>query len=241
MSPTLLIARRELAAYLRSWTGYVIIAAILALDGLIFNSSVIGGVDKRSSEVMSQFFFWSSGWVITASVFISMRLIAEERQTGTLNLLYSSPITDRQIVLGKFLSATAFMAVLIGATIYMPLLILVNGKVSWGHLGAGYLGLFLLGSAAVAIGTFGSSLARSQVVAVVVSAVLVVALLMTYFLARVTERPLNDIFSAMALHGQHFQPFQQGIVHVRDVVYYLAVIYVALFSATRVLEARRWR
>jgi ABC-2 type transport system permease protein len=79
------------------------------------------------------------------------------------------------------------------------------------------------------------------VVAVVISGVMVVGLLVCWFLAKVTERPLNDIFTAMALHGNHFQPFQQGIIHVRDVVYYLAVTYVALFGATRVLEARRWR
>ena len=99
----------------------------------------------------------------------------------------------------------------------------------------------LLGSACVAIGTFGSSLARSQIVAAVVSAVLITALGCLWYVSRVTDRPMNEILSALALHGIHFQPFQQGIVHVRDVVYYLAITYVALFGATRVLEARRWR
>jgi ABC-2 type transport system permease protein len=75
----------------------------------------------------------------------------------------------------------------------------------------------------------------------VISTVLVVALACCWFLARVTEHPLNEVFSALALHGAHFQPFQQGIVHVRDIAYYVAVTYVALFGATRVLEARRWR
>ncbi len=241
MSTTLLIARRELSAYLRSWTGYVIIAVMLAVDGLLFNAFVLGGVDKRSSEVIGQFFQVSSIIVMIASVFVSMRLIAEERQTGTINLLYSSPISDRQIVLGKYLSALAFLALFTLSTIYMPLLVLVNGKVSWGHLAAGYAGLLLLGSACIAIGTFGSSLARSQIVAAVVSAVLLTALGCLWYVARVSERPLNDILSALALHGVHFQPFQQGIVHTRDVVYYLAITYIALFSATRVLEARRWR
>jgi ABC-2 type transport system permease protein len=241
MTPTLLIARRELAAYLRSWSGYVIIAVVLALDGLLFNAYALGGPDKHSSEVLGLFFYFSSGVVITASIFVSMRLIAEEVQTGTVNLLYSSPITDAQIVMGKFLSALAFLSILTLATIYMPLLILVNGKISWGHVAAGYFGLLLLGSACLAIGTFGSALARTQLIAVVTSGVMVVALLVCWFLSRVTEHPLNDVFSAMALHGQHFQPFQQGIVHVRDIAYYLAVTYVALFSATRVLEARRWR
>lgn len=241
MSPTLLIARRELAAYLRSWTGYVIIAILLAIGGLLFNSWVLGGVDKRSSEVVTQFFFGASGFVAIASVFFTMRLIAEERQTGTVNLLYSAPITDGQIVLGKYLSALAFMAIFLLLTSYMPMLVLVNGKVSFGHLAAGYLGLLLLGSACIAIGTFGSALARSQIISAVITTALLVAMLTCWFLAKVTERPLNDFFSNLAIHGVHFRPFQEGIVHVRDVVYYVAVTYVGLFGATRVLEARRWR
>jgi ABC-2 type transport system permease protein len=179
--------------------------------------------------------------VAVASIFFTMRLIAEERQTGTVNLLYSAPITDSQIILGKYLSALAFMAIFLLCTAYMPMLVLVNGKVSFGHLAAGYLGLMLLGSACIAIGTFGSSLAKSQIIAVVITSALVVAILACWYLAKVTERPFNDFFSALALHGTHFRPFSEGIVHVRDVVYYLAVTYVSLFGATRVLEARRWR
>jgi ABC-2 type transport system permease protein len=241
MRPILLIARRELAAYLRTMTGYIIIAAVLAVDGLLFNAYAIGGQDKRSSEVLSLFFYFHSGTTMIASVFISMRLLAEERQTGTLNLLYSSPIHDSEIVFGKFLSALGFLALMTLVTVYMPFLILVNGKVSWGHLGAGYLGLLLLGSACLAIGTFGSALAKTQVLAAIFSGCMVVAMLVAWLVARVTERPLSEIFTALALHGQHFLPFQAGIVHVRDVVYYLAVTYVALFGATRVIEARRWK
>jgi ABC-2 type transport system permease protein len=241
MSPTLLIARRELHAYLRSWTGYIIIAILLAVGGLLFNSWVLGGVDKRSSEVVTLFFFGASGFVAVASVFFTMRLIAEERQTGTVNLLYSAPITDAQIILGKYVSALAFLAIFLLLTSYMPMLVLVNGKVSFGHLVAGYFGLMLIGSACIAIGTFGSALARSQIVSAVITAAMLVAMLTCWYLAKVTDRPLNDLFSALALHGIHFRPFSEGIVHVRDVVYYVAVTYFALFGATRVLEARRWR
>ncbi|HZS42598.1 MAG TPA: ABC transporter permease subunit, partial [Polyangia bacterium] len=127
MRQTLLIARRELAAYLRSWTGYVIIAAVLAVDGLLFNAYALGGVDKRSSEVLSLFYYFSSGTTMIASVFISMRLLAEERQTGTLALLYSSPVRDGEIIAGKFLSALGFLAILTFATIYMPALIFIHG------------------------------------------------------------------------------------------------------------------
>ncbi len=99
-----------------------------------------------------------------------MRLLAEERQTGTLVLLTSSPIQDWEIVLGKFLSAFIFLALItLACTVYMPLLIFVNGKISVGHLAAGYLGLLLLGSATLAIGTFGSAIARTQVLAAIFS------------------------------------------------------------------------
>ncbi|QSQ19640.1 ABC transporter permease subunit [Pyxidicoccus parkwayensis] len=237
----LLIARRELAGYLRTLSGYVVIAVILALNGLFFNAYALGGASKRSAEVLSQFFYYSSGFTIVASVFISMRLLAEERQTGTLPLLYSSPLRDRDIVLGKYLAGLTFLGLYVLCTLYMPLLVMVHGKVSFGHVAAGYLGLLLLGSASLAVGTFGSALARNQLLAAITSAVLLVALILCWLLARITEQPLADVFSAMSLWNQHFPPFQSGLVHVRDIVYYLVVTYVALFAATRVLEARRWR
>jgi ABC-2 type transport system permease protein len=241
MRSTFLIMRRELAAYLRSMTGYIIAASVLLLDGLLFNGFALGGPDKLSAEVLSLFFYFSSGTTIVASVFISMRLLAEERQTGTLVLLTSSPVHDWEIVIGKYLSALVFLMLITLATVFMPLLIFVNGKISIGHMAAGYLGLLLLGSAALAIGTFGSALARTQVLAAIFSGCIVVAMIVCWMLAKVTERPLNDIFTAMALHGRHFPPFQAGAVHLRDVGYYLMVTYVALFGATRVMEARRWR
>ena len=86
MNITWLIARRELAAYLRTWTGYIIVAGILLVDGVLFNAMAMSG-DKRSAEVLREFFFLTSGLTMVASVFLSMRLIAEERQTGTLVLL----------------------------------------------------------------------------------------------------------------------------------------------------------
>jgi len=241
MSATMLIARRELGTYLRSMTGYVIAAILLLVDGLLFNIFAIGGEDKLSAVVLGQFFFYTSGLTMIASVFISMRLVAEERQTGTLVLLTSSPVMDGQIILGKFLSGFLFLAMVLGLSVFMPLLILVNGKVSWGHLLAGYSGLLLLGAAATAIGTLGSALARTQVLAAIFSGCMVTAMVLCWMLVQVTERPFKDVFAALAIHGKHFIPFQQGTVHLRDVVYYLMVTLVALFAAVRVMEARRWR
>jgi ABC-2 type transport system permease protein len=241
MNATFLIARRELGSYLRSMTGYVIAALVLVVDGLLFQAWVLGGPDRLSAEVLGQFFWISSGVTMISSVFISMRLLAEERQTGTLVVLTSSPVHDWQIVLGKFLSAFIFLGMITLATLYIPGLIFVNGKVSIGHMAAGYIGLLLLGGASLAVGTFGSALARTQVLAAIISGVLMVALVACWLLARVMERPFSDVFAAMSIFFRHFPPFQSGQVHLRDVVYYLAVIYFALFAATRVLESRRWR
>jgi ABC-2 type transport system permease protein len=241
MKPVLLIVRRELAAYFRSYLGYVIIASVLLIDGLLFNAFALGTGQKKSSEVLHDFFYFSSGTTMVASIFISMRLLAEERQTGTLPLLMSAPITDAQIVLGKFLSALAFLSILTGLTIYMPALIFVNGSVSVGSVAVGYLGLFLLGAAAVSMGIFGSAVAPSQILAAIISAAILVAMLIMWLLGFVTERPLNDAFSYLALWHKHYQPFMDGLVNLRDVLYYLTFSYVFLHLSTRVLQARRWR
>lgn len=242
MNSALLIARRELASYLRSMPGYIIAAVLLLVDGLLFQAFALGGDDqKRSADVLSAFFYVSSGTTMIASVLLSMKLVAEERQTGTLVLLTSSPVKDWQIVFGKYLSSLLFLSLVTLATIYMPLLIMVNGKVSAGHLVAGYLGILLLGSASLAIGTFGSALARTQVLAAIISGCIVVAMVIIWLLAKVTDQPFNDFFTALALHGRHFPPFMQGAIHGRDVVYYVALTYFFLFAATRVMEARRWR
>jgi ABC-2 type transport system permease protein len=240
MNAALLIARRELGNYFRTWTGWIILAAVLFIDGILFNSYAMG-TDKKTTDVLAVFFQCCSGVTMISSVFISMRLLAAEQESGTVNLLFSSPIRDGEIVAGKFLSALGFLSVILLASLYLPLLLMTAGKVSFGHIFAGYFGLLLLGSAAIAVGTLGSALVRSQILSVIVSGVMVIGLVMCWWIGRVTERPLSSIFEGLALWSMHFPPFQSGIIHLRDVVYYLAITYVALFAATRVVEARRWR
>ena len=222
MNTVLLIARRELAAYLRTMSGYIIIAVMLVLDGLFFNAFAMAGTAKRSSEVLGDFFFYSSGFTMACAVFLSMRLLAEERQSGTLQLLYSSPVRDWEIVIGKFLSALTFLGLFLLATLYMPVLVMLYGKISFGHLLAGYLGLLLVGATTLAIGCFGSALTKSQVLAAVLTGVMVMALTVCWLLARVTDRPLTDAITALAWYG-HFKPFEQGLIHLRHVTYFVLV------------------
>lgn len=236
-----LIARRELGATLRSPLGFVVLAAVLAIDGLLFNLWALGDSAKLSAEVLQDYFYVLSGTTMVASVFISMRLLAEEQQTGTINLLLTSPIRDHQVVLGKFLGAFGFLALLTLVTLYMPLLVLVHGKVSWGHVFAGYLGLMLLGAAALGIGSFGSAVARSQIVAAFISGAVLVAMLLLWLLGREADPPLDRVISYLSMHNLHFRPFMSGKIHLRDVVFYASVCAFFLAAATRVLESRRWR
>ncbi len=242
MTATWLIARRELAGFLRSMSGYVIAASALFVQGILFNALALGPDQNRlSTEVLSQFFWVYSGTMIVVSVLLSMRLLAEERQTGTIVLLASSPVREYEIVLGKFFSSLIFLILITLPSVFMPLLVLVNGKLSLGHVATGYLGLFLLGSACLAIGTLGSALARTQLLAVIISGGMIAGMILLFPLGSLTERPLNDIMLAMGLWHRHFPPFQSGLINLRDVVYYVAVTYFALFIAIRALEARRWR
>ena len=235
------IMRRELGAYLRSPMGYIIIAAVLMIDGLLFNAWAVGTELRRASEVLEIFFFCCSGTTLLASVFISMRLIAEERQNGTLVLLSTSPVRDWQLVLGKFLSGLVFLGLMTALTVYMPALIMLNGKIAWGHVFAGYAGLLLLGAAALALGTLCSAIAPNQLIAAILGAAVITGFLLLWLLSRIASPPIENIVAYLAIHDKHFRPFMRGIISTADVVFYVSLTYVALLGATRVMEARRWR
>ncbi len=235
-----LMVRRELYAYLLSPLGYAIVAAVLGLHGLLFNVTLMTG-EAHSFEVLQGFFFQSSGFVSAVAVLISMRLFAEDRQTGNEVLLLQSAATEWQIVLGKFLGGYLFLCLYLLLTTYMPVLVLVNGKVTAGHIGAGYLGLVLLGSAVLAIGTLASALVSSQLLAAVLGAAMTVALFVCWMIAGKVEGPLGEIIGYLDLMDAHFRSFSSGVVKTSTVVYYLSLTYMALLSTTAVLAARRWR
>jgi ABC-2 type transport system permease protein len=241
MKQLLLDARRDLSAYFNSYWGFAVIAGVLMLDGLFFNAFAVGDQAKYSSKVIEDFFLFSFGMTNTAAILLTMRLLAEERQTGTMMLIDSSPLRDWQIVGGKFLSAFAVTLLFVALTVYMPALVFVNGKVSYGHIAAGYLGLVLVAAGTVAIGTFTSSVARSQLVAGFTSLAIVLPLVLMWWLAKVTEPPLQDIFSYLSLFDRHYRGFMRGQINTEDVVFFLSIAFVFLMMATRFLAVRRWR
>ncbi|MFO0632692.1 MAG: ABC transporter permease subunit [Nannocystaceae bacterium] len=241
MRGMLLVARRDLAGYLNSLWGYAVIAAVLVVDGLLFNAFALGSQPKLSSKVVEEFFYFSFGTTVVASILLTMRSVAEERQTGTIVLLDSSPLSDWQLIGGKYLSALLIIGAMVLTTLYMPALVFVNGKVSYGHIAAGYLGLLLVGASVAAIGTFASAVSRSQLVAGFASVVITVALLVMWLLAKVAEPPLVDVFSYLSLFDRHYRSFMRGQINTEDVAFYLSISFVFLLLASRFMAARRWR
>ena len=236
-----IIARRELAGYFRTPSFYLIAAATLVVQGLLFNTRALGTGARLSSQVLIDFLRDSSGTTTVASVLLTMRLFAEERQSGTLVLLFTSPVREAEIVIGKYLSAFVVLSLLVLSSLYLPALIFVNGKVSFGHIAAGYLGLLLVGSTTLALGVLGSALARTQLMAGVLAAVFIFMLFLTWALSRVVDPPFGTLISYFSLYEKHFFPLMRGLLQVSDVVYYASLTYLSLLASTRVIQSQRWQ
>ncbi|MFZ5481540.1 MAG: ABC transporter permease [Myxococcota bacterium] len=240
MRGILLVARRDFWAYVNTVWGWAILSLALLIDGLFFNVFALTSTARYSAEVLETFFYLTGGVVLAASVFITMRLFAEERQTGTLVLLESSPLSEAQIVLGKYLSGMAFLTLFALLTLYMPALIFVNGKVSYAEIAVGYLGVGLMGSAGIAIGTWASAISRNQLLAGVVGAVVTVFFVACWMMARVLDPPFKAVISYVAFFDKQFQPFQEGRVNTEGIVFFVSVTFAFLLLANRALIARRW-
>jgi ABC-2 type transport system permease protein len=241
MRGVLLVARRDFWAYINTVWGWAILALALLIDGLFFNVFALTATPRYSAEVLETFFYLTGGVTLVAAVFITMRLFAEERQTGTIVLLESSPLSETQVVLGKYLSGMAFLALFAVLTLYMPGMIFVNGKVSYEEIAVGYLGVLLMGSAGIAIGTWASSVARNQLVAGVVGAVVNVFFVACWMMARVLDPPFKAIISWVAFFDKQFQPFQEGRINTESIVFFASVTFAFLLLANRSLVARRWQ
>lgn len=239
MFNTLVIANRELKSFFTTWIGYIVVFAALFIDGLLFNAFAIGKEPKLSAEVLYQFFYFSSGLGMVAGVFLAIRLIAEERSSGTIVLFLTSPISERQLIYGKYLSALVVFLLLQVTSLYLPLLVLMSGKISFGHLFAGYLGTTLLGMSVLAISLFASAMTSSQLVAGVTAASITVVFLVLWLLAGVVDEPFRGVFSYLAIHNHHFRQFGIGIVHSKHIIYYLSMIIFFLECSVRVMQSRR--
>jgi ABC-2 type transport system permease protein len=241
MSAVVLIAQRELLSFFKGTMGWVVVAALLLLDGLLFHGMAMGTGEHLSSEVLRAFFHFSFGVTAAAGVLLAMRVLAAEVKDGTAVLLYTAPVGDWQIVLGKWLAAFSFVLLLVALTFYLPWMISIHGTVQSGHVMAGYLGLGLVGAASTAIGTFCSSLTRHQLVAGVLGGVLVISFVVMWMISKVASPPIDGVLSYLSMYDKHFLPFSKGTIQLRDVVFFGSVTFFFLLGARVVLGARRWR
>lgn len=236
-----LIVRREFASYLKTPAGYVIAAIALLWQALAFNAYAVGDEARFSTDVLTRFLEVAGGTTIVTGVFFSMRLLAEERAQGTQVLLMTAPLREAEIVLGKYLASLAFLSLITVASAYLPALIFVHGKVSPGHILAGYLGLLLLAASTLAIGMFASSLARHPFTALLMTGGLVALLEVSWWVARTSEGVVAKILAHVSPFYQHFQAFRQGIVQASDLVFFFGLIYFALLASTHALRGQRWQ
>jgi ABC-2 type transport system permease protein len=172
---------------------------------------------------------------------ISMRTISEEYRSGTIETLTTAPVSDAQFVIGKYLAAFIFYAIMLAGTLVYLVLMMIFGNPDVGASLSAYLGLLLLGAAFTAFGVFTSSLTRNQIVAWMLGMVpLMLFVWFAAFIVRVAQGGLREIFQQINIL-RHLDQFNRGLVTTESVTFFLAVAALFLFLTVKVVESRRWR
>ena len=236
------IAKRELGAYFTSPVAYVFLVIFLLLTG--FFTFTAGSFFERGEASLAAFFGWHPWLYLVLVPAVGMRVWAEERRSGTIELLLTMPIAPWQAIVAKFLASWAFLAVALLLT--FPAVITVNlfGSPDNGIIVAGYLGSFLLAGTYLAITCMTSAMTRNQVVALILSVVICLFLILAGFnpvtdlLARWGSPAFVDTIAAFSV-VTHFDGFQRGVIDARDLGFFLSVIGFALFATGVVIRGHR--
>ncbi len=237
------IVKREFLSYFFSPLAYVVLTAFLLVNGILFYGllQALNGPETPRSMFMSLFFTNVFYWIfmmLTAMV-ISMRLLAEERRSGSLEALLTAPVTEGTVVAGKFMGGWFFLLFLWLPTALYPLLLSRFGSIDFGPVAAGYCGMALIGALFVAAGTFASALTKNQIIAAIIGFVFIIS---TFFIgvfqSFVNDPELRDRIAYLNLLD-HMDDFSRGIVDTRRLVYAASLVVFFLFLATRTLEANK--
>ena len=243
MTPMLIIARREFRAYFDSPLAYVVIClSFLALGAFFF---LVGGgfwqIDRAS--VSQVFSLAPYGLAFLVVPVITMRLIAEEKRSGTLEMLITLPVRDSDVVLGKYLGALGMVMVLVLATAVYPFAMFKwpwnLGPLDTGPVFAGYLGLSLFCATTVAIGLLISALTESQAIAFFITVFVLLALWLLGRVAQYVGGTPGSVMNFVAFDTR-LSGFWRGLVDTRDVVFFLSVTATCLVVSFRALERRKW-
>jgi ABC-2 type transport system permease protein len=243
MSPMLIIAKREFRAYFDSPVAYVVICLSFLVLGAFF-FLVSGGFWQVDRATVSRLFELAPyGLAFLVVPVITMRLISEEKRSGTLEMLITLPVKDSDVILGKYLGALGMLLVLVLATAIYPLAMFKFpwnlGPLDTGPVYAGYLGLVLFCAAATAIGLLLSALTESQAIAFFLTVFVLLGLWLTGMFARWVGGTTGNVLNFIAFDAR-LSGFSRGLIDTRDVVYFLSVTAVCLVMAFRALERRKW-
>ena len=233
---TLTIAKREFGGYFKSPIAYIVLTVFLGLTGFLFFDRFVVAGDAS----MAAFFGSMPLILLFFGPAMAMRLLAEERGSGTIELLLTMPVRDWEVVLGKYLAAVGLLAV--GLALTLPFAITVGklGPLDTGPVIGGYLGTLFLGGTYLAIGLFASALTRNQIVAFIAGLAICFALFLMGQLIDAVPGSLGKILQYMSPQF-HFAGVTRGVVELRNLVYYVSVIGVVLLLTVQVLESRKWR
>ncbi len=233
------IAKRELITYFLSPIAYVVLTVFALVHGWLFVGA-LGGA-QVDPNIVAGFAFWIAFYMmILFAPIITMRLLSEEASSGTIETLLTTPVSDMEVVLGKFFGALIFsMAMLVPIGVECLFLASV-GQLDPGPVASGLLGLYLVIALFLAIGLFCSSLTRVQIGSAIMSIVVLLGLFFLWFVFRNRAGTLAVVFEYLA-PPMHFSGFVKGVVDSRDLVYFVATAAFFLYLSVRVLESRKWR
>ena len=248
------IFKKEMRLYFTSPVAWVIMAVFLFIAGYFFSSifnyyarvsmqsamNPMGGGMNVTDGVLRPLFSNFSVILLLLMPLLTMRLFAEERRSGTIELLLTYPVRDGAVLLGKFLAAFALYALMIGLTLLYPAIVWYFAPLEWGPILTGYVGLLLMGATFIAVGVFASSLTENQIVAALVSFLILLMFWVVGWSADFANPALSRVLQHLSL-TEHNESFAKGVFETKDIIFYVNFTLVALFLALRSLESRRWR
>ncbi len=241
MRNILAVCTKELYTYFVSPIAYFVCFVFTAISGFLFSilltsTSNIGGT---GADVMQTLFGNMAIILLFFTPVLTMKLFAEERKSGTLELLLTAPITDGQVVLGKFLASCTLVLIMLALTFLFPLLTRRFGYLDVGPLLSGYFGLLLISSFFLALGLLMSSMCKNQLVAALTSFGTLITL---WVIGSLSARggPIGKFFGYLSL-PEHYSDFGRGVILVKDVVYYISFTCICLFATFKSIESSKWR
>lgn len=246
MNGLLAVLLRELKAYFYAPLAYVVLTFFLLVQGYYFSVIVAYLSDPRypAGKPLELFFGQTIfTWLVLifAGTFLTMRLISEELRSGTIETLMTAPVSETQVVAGKYLAALAFYAFLWAPTLAFVAIVRWFTPVDWGPIASSYLGIFGIGALFLAVGLFASATSKNQIVAAIASFFFVLVLFSIGLLESLANGETAKAVLGYLNLWQHMDDFAKGIVDTRRLVYYASGAAFFLFLTTRALQAKKWR